>query len=177
MSMSMSMQTEHFMATESEWVPNNPKFPVIMYRQIDMATSSSAIETMFSSNGWTGIWRNGVFDYHHYHSSAHEALGIGRGHAKLQIGGPDGPVVDVGQGDCVILPAGTGHCNIESSPDFQVVGAYPPGQCADIQRAAPTSPMLATIESLPKPNSDPVLGASGGLNDLWQPTKFDTTQR
>ena len=164
------MRTEHFMLPESDWVPNNPNFPVIIYRQIDLAGGSADFEAVFAACGWAGIWRNGVFDYHHYHSHAHEVLGIGRGGAKLQIGGPDGPVLDVSQGDCLILPAGTGHRNIESSPEFQVVGAYPPGQNADIQRAAPTAAMLATIAALPRPESDPVLASSGGLNALWRET-------
>jgi uncharacterized protein YjlB len=108
-----------------------------------------------------------VYDYHHYHSGAHEVLGVERGDATLQIGGPHGQVLSVTQGDCLVLPAGTGHMKLKSSADFQVVGAYPSGQEADIQTSAPTSAMLAQIKSLPKPTTDPVHGASGGLIDLW----------
>lgn len=162
------MTVEHFRLTKSDWVPNNPAFPVIVYRQIGPHICSAAFEDMFSTNGWTDIWRNGVFDYHHYHSSAHEVLGVGRGKAKLQIGGPAGPMLEVSQGDCLILPAGTGHKKIESSSDFQVVGAYPPGQHADIQRSVPTGKMLTNIRSLPSPGMDPVQGLSGVLLDLWK---------
>lgn len=151
----------------SDQIPNNTAFPVIVYRHIEQAQGSDAFEEMFSQNGWNGIWRNGVFDYHHYHSGAHEVLGVGRGEGTLQIGGPDGQVLEVKKGDCLILPAGTGHKRLRSSADFQVVGAYPRGQEADIQTSAPTAAMLAKIKSLPKPDTDPVLGASGGLNDLW----------
>ena len=108
-----------------------------------------------------------MFAYHHYHSGAHEALGVGGGEATLQIGGPDGQTLHVTQGDCLVLPAGTGHMKLKSSAHFQVVGAYPPGQEADVQTSAPTSAMLAQIKSLPKPTTDPVHGASGGLIDLW----------
>ena len=162
------MNVEHFRLLKSDWVPNNMNFPVIVYRQIGQDIDSAAFEKMFSENGWTGLWRDGIFEYHHYHSGAHEVLGIGRGRAKLQIGGPDGTVLEVSQADCLILPAGTGHKKLESSPNFQVVGAYPPGQQADIQRSVPTGNMLTTIRTLPTPSTDPVEGALGILLELWK---------
>jgi hypothetical protein len=33
-------------------------------------------------------WRDGVYDYVHYHSRIHEVLGIARGTGKVQLGGP-----------------------------------------------------------------------------------------
>ncbi len=148
-------------------IPNNQTFPVIMYRQVSSPFDFAAFEALFARNGWRSIWRNGVFAYHHYQSGAHEVLGVGGGEATLQIGAPDGQTLHVTQGDCLVLPAGTGHMKLKSSADFQVVGAYPPGQEADVQTSAPTSKMLAQIKSLPKPTTDPVHGASGGLIDLW----------
>ncbi|EGL65449.1 hypothetical protein AGRO_1833 [Agrobacterium sp. ATCC 31749] len=161
------MRTETHIFDAGDQIPNNQSFPVIIYRQVNSQPDTAAFEALFSRNGWTGIWRNGVFDYHHYHSGAHEVLGVGRGQATLQIGGADGRTLEVTQGDCLILPAGTGHMRLKSSADFQVVGAYPPGQQADIQTSAPTEEMRARIKSLPKPETDPVNGVSGGLVELW----------
>lgn len=162
------MKTEQLNFAPSGQVPNNQSFAVVIYREVGPNFGSPDFEALFSRNGWSGIWRNGVFGYHHYHSGAHEVLGVGRGEATLQIGGPEGQVLDVRQGDCLVLPAGTGHMKLKSSPDFQVVGAYPKGQRADIQTSAPDDEMLARIKSLPRPDSDPVHGASGGIVDLWR---------
>jgi uncharacterized protein YjlB len=110
----------------SDWVPNNQRLPVLIYKGVlPNGASSKGLETMFAANGWTGIWRNGVFDYQHYHSGAQEVLGVGRGRGTLLIGGPGGQSIEVETGDCLVLPAETGHQNLWCSRDFEVVGAYP----------------------------------------------------
>jgi uncharacterized protein YjlB len=153
----------------SGWVPNNQRLPVLLYKSsLSSESSSQDFENLFAANGWTGIWRNGVFDYQHYHSGAHEVLGVGHGIATLLIGGPDGWAIEVATGDCLILPAGTGHMNLGCSRDFEVVGAYPAGQCADIQTASPSPEMLFRISALPVPETDPVQGSSGSLTTTWR---------
>jgi uncharacterized protein YjlB len=49
-----------------------------------------------------------------------------------------------------------------------VVGAYPPGQTADLCRSAPTPEMIARIARVPFPRVDPVRGAGGPLTTLWR---------
>ena len=74
-------------------------------------------------------------------------------------------------GDCLLLPAGTGHCRLSASTDFLVIGAYPPGQHADMQTGAPNSAMLGAIRDCPLPERDPVDDADGALAKFWQQTR------
>lgn len=150
-------QTQYFIA--HDWVPNHPRLPVLIYSRVEPeGNSAGALERRFADNGWPPAWRDGVFDYHHYHSTAHEVLGIAAGTARLLLGGPGGKTVDVRQGDVILLPAGTGHCRVSASNDFLVVGAYPMGQKPDLCQQAATEEMLARIAALAWPARDPVNG-------------------
>ena len=118
-----------FVFEDDGLVPNNP-MPFLVYKgAVDVANDhpEKTIEGLFGANGWGEMWRNGVYDYLHYHATVHEALGVARGHARVRFGGDHGKEFEISAGDVAILPAGTGHQCLSASADFCVVGAYPPG--------------------------------------------------
>jgi uncharacterized protein YjlB len=164
---------ETFLLPDDGTFPNNDRLRVILYRDVVMFEGddpAAAIEKVFLEHGWEGTWRNGIFGYHHFHATAHEALGVATGMVSLQLGGEEGPLVDLGPGDVVILPAGVSHKNIASSDDLVVVGAYPPGQIWDINTGGNDErPRVdQSIANVPLPVTDPVYGPGGPLVSLWE---------
>jgi uncharacterized protein YjlB len=160
----MDLEKLRFPAGDS--IPNNPTLPALAYR----GALSGDVEQTFLDNGWRGTWHSSVFPFHHFHSTSHEALGVESGHAVLALGGPQGEEVEVSAGDALVLPAGTGHKRVSASDDFQVVGAYPPGQeDYDLLRGDPAEleQAVANIERVELPRTDPVGGDDGPLLAAW----------
>ncbi|PZA10066.1 hypothetical protein DNX69_22330 [Rhodopseudomonas palustris] len=153
-------------------IPNNP-MPLLLYkRAVEIAGGDpeQTIEDLFEVNGWGDSWRNGIYDYHHYHATVHEALGVARGRALVLFGGEQGEAIELRPGDVAVLPAGTGHKCVFASHDFRVIGAYPPGATMQVTRPTPDNYRKA-LQSIPKvrlPDTDPVFGKDGPLLRLWQ---------
>ena len=161
-----------FVFADDGLVPNSP-MPFLVYKEAIRLTAGhpeETIEGLFAANGWGGMWRNGIYDYLHYHATVHEALGVARGHARVQIGGDHGKEFEISAGDVVVLPAGTGHQCLSATRDFCVIGAYPPGSQMHVTRPTPENyrKALTTIPRVPLPATDPVLGEDGPLTKLWK---------
>lgn len=164
----------HFQFNPAGSIPNNPRLPVLVYKgafgQVPDPKRAETIEKHIVQHGWQPAWRWGVYDFAHYHSTAHEFLGVFRGRASLRLGHDSGITLVVEAGDVLVLPAGTGHQNLGSSDDFEVVGAYPNGQHADLIRAEQSDRLGAEqrIAKVPLPAGDPISGRTGALVQYWK---------
>jgi uncharacterized protein YjlB len=154
-------------------IPNHPRWPLLVYRgviRLDGKTfdPGAVIDVLFDMNGWGRSWRDSIYDFLHYHSRVHEALGVARGHAHVEFGGIKGKALSLKAGDITVLPSGTGHRLLDASRDFLVVGAYPPNgsydECTDTRDRHKTPKMIAKVK---KPACDPVFGKNGPLRHLW----------
>ncbi|WP_299815549.1 cupin domain-containing protein [uncultured Jannaschia sp.] len=155
-------------------VPNNPALPAILMRgALGGGADPQAVTALLEANGWTGTWVWQVFPYHHYHPNAHEVLAVATGEATLMLGGPGGERVEVAAGDVIMLPPGTGHCQVVASGNFRICGAYPPGQ-SDYETVRADAPaddtMRDRIAAVPRPGTDPVWGDGGPLLPVWAGT-------
>lgn len=172
------MQTDrqviaHRLAASGD-VPNHPRWALLVYPAavaIAGADPAAAFEALFARNHWPPAWRDGVYPFQHFHSNAHEVLGVYSGEVTVQFGGEDGIVLTARPGDVIVLPAGTGHKRLASKGTLGVVGAYPRGQeHPDLCRppAADADRVVAAIAAVPLPAGDPVYGPDGPLFGYWQ---------
>ena len=165
-------EPETFLFEDDGKTPNNPVFPLVLYRNaIDLPDGfdpAAVIEEIFAANGWGKGWRNGIFDFLHFHTQTHEVLGIARGEARVQFGGAKGQSLTVKTGDVVVLPAGTGHQRIAPAEGLLVVGAYPPeGRYDQPEPGEAGRQARQLIAQVPAPATDPVYGPGGPLVACW----------
>ena len=152
--------------------PNNKHLPLLVYQGVltsPARTQPEAYEELFAAYTWGSSWRDGVYEFHHYHSTAHEVLGVYGGTAKVQFGGARGAVLSVGPGDVVIVPAGVAHKNMGASRGFRCVGAYPRGQRWDMNYGKRGERPNAdrNIAAVSLPDTDPAFGSRGPLVAHW----------
>lgn len=171
--LSTRVEVEAIELTDDGVFPNNGRLPLLLYRKSlpsPARQDPTVVRALFAGRGWGGSWVDGIYDFHHYHSTAHEVLAICAGHAEVQLGGPDGFRTTLKAGDVVVIPAGVAHKNLGSSSDFTVVGAYPEGQSYDMcygkEGERPASD--ERIRRVPLPQFDPLVGRNGPLTQHWR---------
>lgn len=160
------------LVTEDGPFPNNGLLPLLVYQgafQFGGENETETVEEILETNLWFSCWVDGIYDYHHYHSTAHEILVTLRGSCRVQFGGSNGITVTMDRGDVVIIPAGVAHRRIDDSPDFQCLGAYPEGQQYDMNYGKPDElgRALENIKKVPMPENDPLYGKDGPLLKNW----------
>ena len=165
----MSNEPLHHLFADDGVFPNS-RLPVLIYRGALAKPAASAFEEMFEAHGWSSSWRNGLFSVHHYHSTAHEVLGIFQGWVRARLGGEKGTTLLLEAGDVIVIPAGVAHKNEGASADFRVVGAYPAGTGPDMNYGKPGD-RPATDRNIARvlaPAADPVHGSGGPLAQAWK---------
>src|SRR3954451_4586428 len=164
------LKVETYRFDDDGAVPNN-SLPLVVYRRVlaESGDRAAACEAMFARNGWPGAWHNGIYGHHHYHSTAHEVLGIAAGNARVRLGGDAGQTVELRTGDVVVIPAGVAHKREAASADLLVIGSYPQGQSPDHCRAEAAAHHSAAghVGRVLLPAADPVLGGAAQLLEIW----------
>ena len=162
--------------TEDGSFPNNSLLPLLVYQQALLLKGeqhTGLVKEILETNRWTDAWVDGIHDYHHYHSSAHEIIVVLKGAARVQFGGPNGLTVNLQTGDVAIIPAGVSHRKVDEADGFTCLGAYPEGQDWDMNlgKEEERERALENIRKTPMPENDPLYGSDGPLNKNWLSAK------
>lgn len=168
----MKVKTKRYFVKDDGIFPNN-SLPILFYPKVlDLPKLFPAlsIRKLFRKNNWTNNWKQGIYTYHHYHSTTHEVLGVCKGETLLQLGGEKGITLFIEKGDVIIIPAGVAHMNLGKENDIICVGGYPNGAEYDMKYGKKGERPAAdeNIDSLPLPQTDPVFGKKGGLLKIWK---------
>lgn len=160
--------------TENEPYPNN-SLPALYYEDVlndvlDDNFNTNDVLELFENNGYDHGWKGIIEDRHHFHSNAHEALAITKGEVTVQLGGQNGEMRTLRQGDVLLVPAGVAHKRLDGSKNFEVVGAYPAnGENLDMQYgdASDYEAIKENISNVGRPLTDPVTGNPGDMEEYW----------
>lgn len=111
----------------------------------------------------------------HYHSTTHEVMGVYKGKAQLQFGVSDQDtdleqrnkvVLNVSEGDVIIIPSGVAHRCLQEEGGFNTVGSYPRGgKQWDMNYGGEGGQIEVSV-----PDTDPFCGKDKeGLTGVWVP--------
>src|SRR5687767_8966618 len=69
-SLGWAVAVETYRFEDDGGIPNSP-LPVLVFHDVEAARDASTCEALFARHGWLGAWRDGIFSFHHFHSTAH----------------------------------------------------------------------------------------------------------
>ncbi|OCT48891.1 hypothetical protein CLCR_05121 [Cladophialophora carrionii] len=194
----MVYQPETYYLSPNQHCPNHD-WPVLIYRDcLPLPLSEEKTTAFLESHAWEkkGVW--GHIAYKHFHPNTHECYasyqsarpvryeepsdtdelraGVFQGESTILVGcgtndTSGGQEIEVRAGDVIVLPAGTGHCSLQSSPDYRYIGVYPEGSPkwrSELGKQAVGNKFAEEIRSVVVPPQDPVNGPEGPLLDLWK---------
>src|SRR5699024_3881969 len=170
-----SSDLETIYLNEEKPYPNNP-LPVLYFENVLAASleeeyNGDDVLQLFTNNGYTNGWKNRIIDQHHFHSSAHESLTYTEGKLCVKLGGENGEMLTIRKGDVLLLPAGSAHKKLEATANHEIVGAYPLNDSDyDFQYgdASDYEMIKKSIENVNLPDTDPVTGAPGNIQQFWE---------
>jgi uncharacterized protein YjlB len=170
--MDVAANIEQILLEDNSVFPNS-RYPALLYKDaldIPLLFPATHVKNLFERNGWSNSWDAGIFEYRHYHSITHEVLGIYSGNTTIQLGGENGPKIQIEKGDVLVIPAGVAHKNLGDENDVGVVGAYPQGRDYDMNYGKPGERPGTdeNIRQVPVPGRDPVLGSNKGVPKIWK---------
>lgn len=167
-----SVDFESHRLESAGWCPNNPDCPLLVYRQVLSEGDhrlAARFEHLFEQHGWPPAWRYTIYDFPHFHSNTHEVIAVFQGSATVQFGDTAGSAFELETGDVVLIPAGVSHQRLDSTDDFQCVGAYPEGfQPDQIRKDGRGESKAQDVRKVPVPASDPVEGLKGVMQREWR---------
>jgi len=141
-----------FIFADDGLVPNNP-VPFLVYKaavDVDNEHPEKTIEGLFGANGWGAMWRNGVFDYLHYHATVHEALGVARGARGCGSAAMPARSLRLPPATSRSCPPAPGISVSRRAMISCVVGAYPPGPPMDLVAGADTAGPCEALKTIPQ---------------------------
>jgi uncharacterized protein YjlB len=161
--------TQHSISSHSH-TPNTSiqNIPLLIYHSVFPSNiTASAIESHLKAVGVVvPAWRYTMYDFDHFHSTAHEVLTVAHGSARLCFGGQDNPgrvEIEVRAGDAIVVPAGVAHSlKEEIEAPYEMVGAYPKGKSYDMCYGKEgEEEKIKKIKSLGWFDRDPFYGGEG----------------
>lgn len=168
----MKAEPQQYFVKDDGIFPNN-RLPILYYPKafkLPTLFPSHALKKRFQQNNWKNNWTQGIYTYHHYHSTTHEVIGVCKGETLLLLGGEEGITVFIQEGDVLVIPAGVAHINLGKEDDVTCVGGYPDGRDYDMNygNMGERPRVDHNIGSLPLPETDPVFGKKAGLLNIWR---------